>query len=329
MATSSSRLDWLLFLALGGIWGSSYLFIKIGVDAGLAPFSLVMLRLLIGFGLLAVVVTVAREPLPRDVRTYGHLLVMGVLSVALPFCLIAAAERDVDSALAATLAAAIPLVVVPIAALVLPGERLSVGKIAGVVVGFVGVAVLVGLNPRTLAGGSLGPELALIGSTISYALGGIYARRTIHGLRPMVPALFQVGFALAIVTALAFTFERPLEIDLRPEAVMAVAWLGVLGSGVAYLVFFRLLDRWGATRTTMVSYLIPAVGIVLGALVLDESIEPTLILGAALILLGIILVNRRTASSRSLPSAPSLDHRPEIGPTSGLSRYPSPTRSHQ
>jgi drug/metabolite transporter (DMT)-like permease len=110
-SAGATRLDWLLFLVLGGIWGSSYLFIKVGVDAGLPPLTLVMLRLAIGFALLATVVAVARERLPRDARTYGHLLVLAVLSIAVPFWLIASAEQTVDSALAATINAAIPLVV--------------------------------------------------------------------------------------------------------------------------------------------------------------------------------------------------------------------------
>ena len=99
----NSRTDWLLFIALGFIWGSSYLFIKIGVDAGLPPFTLIMGRLLIGFTLLAVVVIAAREPLPREPRMWGHLAVMGAVSVALPFALITWAEQSVDSSLAVRL----------------------------------------------------------------------------------------------------------------------------------------------------------------------------------------------------------------------------------
>ena len=128
----SSRVDWLLFILLGFLWGSSYLFIKIGVDAGLQPFTLVMLRLLIGFALLAAVVAIARERLPRDARTYGHLVVMGFFSVALPFALITWAEQSVDSALAAILTAAVPLFVIPIAAIALRDERITLNRIFGV-----------------------------------------------------------------------------------------------------------------------------------------------------------------------------------------------------
>ncbi len=300
MDASASRLDWLLFVLMGFIWGSSYLFIKIGVEAGLPPFTLVMLRLLFGVGLLAVVVAVAREPLPRDPRVYGHLVVMSVLNMALPFSLITWAEQSVDSTLASIIGAAIPLLVIVIAAIFLKGEPITGNRVAGLAVGFVGVTILVGFDPAVLTGGDFGGKIALIVATISYAAGGVYAKRYIHGLRPMIPALFQVGFAFVIVTVLAFTFERPLEVTFEAETVLAVVWLGLLGSGLAYLIYFRILDRWGATRTSTVAYLLPIFGIALGATVLGEAVDVSLLLGAAFVLGGIALINRRGGSSLSL-----------------------------
>src|SRR6188508_2913296 len=215
--SASSRLDWLLFILLGFLWGSSYLFIKIGVDAGLQPFTLVSLRLLIGLALLAVVVAVAREALPRERRTYGHLVVMGFFSVALPFMLITWAEQSVDSSLAAVLTAAVPLFVIPFAALILRDERITINGILGVMIGLVGVAIIDGFDPESLAGSSLTAELALIGAAASYAIGGVYARRNVSGLRPMIPAVFQVGYALVMTAILALVFERPWERGIAPE----------------------------------------------------------------------------------------------------------------
>ena len=291
----SNRTDWLLFVLLSFLWGSSYLFIKIGVDAGLAPFTLVTLRLLTGAVMLGIVVAVARERLPRDPSTYGHLVVMSVLSVALPFSLITWAEQSVDSALAAILTAPIPLFVILISAFVL-NEAITLNRVAGLVIGLVGVAILVGFDPADFANGTLIAEVALIGAAISYAAGGVYAKRTMHGLRPMIPALFQVTFALVIAGVLALVFERQAELGLTPQSLFAVLWLGLLGSGLAYLVFFRLLERWGATRTSMVAYLIPVFGIVLGALVLSEPIDARLLIGTALVIGGIFLVNSRYGS---------------------------------
>lgn len=290
------RANWLLFLLLGFLWGSSYIFIKIGVDGGLTPFTLVSLRLLIGLALLATVVAVAREPLPRGGRMYGHLAVLGAFSVAIPFTLITWAERSVDSTIAATITSAVPLFVIVFAAFALRDEPITMNKLVGVAIGLVGVAILVGFDPAALTGGSLMAELALVGATASYAIGGVYARRMVHGLRPMIPALFQVAFAFVMVTVLAFVFERPLDAPLTLATGFAVVWLGLLGSGLAYLVFFRLLRAWGATRTSLVAYLLPIVGIALGALVLNEAVDTRLLIGTALIIGGIGVVNSRFGS---------------------------------
>jgi drug/metabolite transporter (DMT)-like permease len=297
--TPSSRTDWLLFIVLGFLWGSSYLFIKIAIEAGLQPFTLISLRLLFGVVLLGAVVAIAREPLPRDARTIGHLAVLGVLSVALPFGLITWAEVHVDSSLAAVLTSAVPLFVIPFAALLLPAERITFNALLGIAIGLVGVAVVVGLDAGSLAGSELAAELALIGAAASYAAGGVYARRNVRGLRPMIPALSQVAFALLYTTVLALLLERPWEAQITTEAWLSVAWLGLLGSGAAYLVFFRLLGNWGATRTSLVAYLLPIWGIVLGALVLSEPIDGRLVIGTVLVISGIALVNLR----RSLRTA--------------------------
>ncbi|HYI21419.1 MAG TPA: DMT family transporter [Candidatus Limnocylindrales bacterium] len=290
--TASTRADWLLFVLLGFFWGSSYLFIKIGVDAGIAPFTLVALRLLVGALLLATVVFAAREKLPRDPRTYGHFIVLGILSVSLPFVLITVAEQSVDSALAAILTAPVPLFVIPIAAVVLH-ERITPNKVLGVLVGLVGVAILVGFDPATLGQTDLTPQLILLAAAFSYAMGGVYARRFVHGLRPMIPALFQVTFAMIIAGTGAFLFENPIGhlAGIPPEGWFSVIWLGLLGSGMAYLLFYRLLGAWGPTRTSLVAYLLPIWGIALGWIVLGEQIGPGIILGTALVIGGIALVN--------------------------------------
>ncbi len=293
MSFGSSRLDWLLFVLLGFFWGSSYLFIKIGVEAGLGPFTLVTLRLFFGLLLLAAAVLVSRQRLPRQARTYAHVLVIAVLSVALPFSLISWAEQSVDSTLAAVINGAIPLFVIVIAAVTLPDEPITLPRLAGLAAGFAGVAVLVGFDPGVVAGTSVLPAFALLASSISYGAGAVYARRFLRDLRPMLAAALEVAFALVIASALAWWLEDPPALAGRPDALFAVVWLGVFGSGLAFLIFFRLLGRWGATRTSLVAYLIPVFGLVLGAAVLAEPIDGRLVIGTALVIGGIGLVNRR------------------------------------
>ena len=293
MTSRGSRLDWLIFLALGFFWGSSYLFIKIGVDNGLHPFTLIMFRLLIGFTLLATVVGLARQPLPRDPRMYGHLFVMGVINIAIPFSLITFAEQTVDSSLASVINSGVPLFVIVVAAIFLKGETVTLNRVAGLIVGFVGVAILVGLDVTNIGSADALGELALVGATISYAAGNVYAKAHVHGLRPMIPAVLQVGFGLLVTGALAFLTEHPLAVIPAPQAILAVVWLGLLGSGLAYLAYFRILQHWGATRTSMVAYLLPVYGLALGAIVLSEPITRSTLIGAALVIGGVALVNAR------------------------------------
>ena len=295
---SATRLDWFLFILLGFFWGSSYLFIKIGVDEGLQPFTLVATRLFFGLLLLGAVVAIAREQLPRQPRMYGHLLMMGFFSVALPFLLITWAEQSVDSSLAAVLTGAVPLFVIPFAAILLPSEKITLNAVIGIAIGLVGVAVVVGFNPASLVGTELVAQLALIGAAASYALGGVYARRNVQGLRPMIPAFFQVLFALVMTAIPAILLERPWEGPLTTSAIFAVIWLGLLGSGAAYLIFFRLLRSWGATRTSLVAYLLPIWGLVLGAIVLSEPIDARLIAGTALVIAGIGQIGRASCRER-------------------------------
>jgi drug/metabolite transporter (DMT)-like permease len=286
-------IDWLLFVLLGFFWGSSYLFIKIAIGQGLAPFTLVTLRLFIGLLLLAAVVLALRVPLPRQPRTYLHLVALGFFSVALPFFLITWASQFVDSALTATLTAPVPLFVIPIAAVMLASEKITASKVLGVSVGMVGVAILIGFDVATIGRADLSPQIALLGAAASYAMGGVYARRFVHGLRPIIPSLFQVFFAMLMSGVAAFALEQPVAqaTSLSLTAVFAVVWLGLLGSGMAYLLFYRLLGRWGPTRVSLVAYLLPVWGIALGWLVLNEQIHEGLVLGTALVIVGIAVVN--------------------------------------
>jgi drug/metabolite transporter (DMT)-like permease len=295
-ASRPSRIDWLIFAALGLAWGSSYLFIKIGVGT-LPPFTLVAGRLLIGASILGVILWLSREPLPRERGMYGRLLVMSVINIALPFALITWGEQSIDSALAAILNATVPLMTIVIAPLVFADEWITVNRLIGLGLGFVGVVVLVS-GSLGGADGSLFGALALLGSSLSYAIGNVYARRSVKGLRPMVPAFFQVGFGALIVTGLAIVFDRPWTLAPAPEAVFSVIWLGVFGSSLAYIFYFRLLRTWGATRTSTVAYLLPVVGIVLGAIVLEEVVDGRIIVGTALIIGGVAMVNLRRGGRR-------------------------------
>jgi drug/metabolite transporter (DMT)-like permease len=219
--------------------------------------------------------------------------VLGFFGIALPFYLITVAESNpsTDSALASVLVSPVPLFVIPMSAIFLRDERLTPARIAGVVIGLVGVAILVGFDPASLARNDFGSEMLLVAAAISYAVGAVYARRYMTGYRPMITALFEVTTALVMIGVLAFVFERPLQAPITFNSVVAVVWLGLLGSGLAFIFNFRLINNWGATRTSTVAYLMPVFGIILGALVLAEEVTLTRVFGTALVIGGIALVN--------------------------------------
>jgi drug/metabolite transporter (DMT)-like permease len=331
-----TRADWGTLVALGLMWGTSYVFIKLGVET-LGTFTLIAARLGIGLALLVTVVFLAREPLPRDPKVYGHLVVMAIINIVLPFALITTAERSVDSNLAAIINGTVPLFVILFAALFLHDEPMTVNRLGGLVVGYVGVIVLVSktlLNPSQDS--SIGGELALVGSAVAYGAGAVYARRNVRGLRPMIPALFQVGFAFVIVATIALLTEPvatgglacvagtaagpPPPCGWTGDAILSVVWLGLLGSGFAYLANFRLLSRIGATRTSLVAYLLPVVGIVSGALMFNEAVDIRLIAGTLLVLAGVALVNshrgERRLFGRAAPKTESAGV-PNDGPAPG------------
>jgi len=298
--TFGHRIDWVLFVLLSFMWGSSYLFIRIGVDEGLRPLTLIMFRLLFGALLLLGVTLFVRPALPPRRRQYGHLVVMALLSIVIPFWLITYGEQTVDSSVASILNSTVPLFTIVIAPLVLPDERVTFNRLAGLVIGFAGVVVLTSGGLLTSGGsGGVNPGMiTLLLSSVSYALGAIYARRNARGMSPLTTSLFLVLFAFMITTVLAIVLENPLAGSFTPAAAFSVVWLGLLGSGMAYLLFYRLLTDWGPTRTSLVAYLLPVWGIVLGVAVLSEHVDVRVLLGTALIVGGVALVNARFGARR-------------------------------
>jgi drug/metabolite transporter (DMT)-like permease len=230
---------------------------------------------------------------------------MAIINITIPFLLITWAEQSVDSSLAAILTSPVPLIAIVLSALFLHDEPMRVNGLVGLIVGFIGV-VIVTSRGLTEAGSSLVGEIALLGAAFSYAAGAVYSRRNVRGLAPVIPATFQVTFALIITGVASLILEHPWTATPDGEAIFSILWLGILGSGLAYLAVFRLFAAWGATRTTLVAYLLPVVGIVLGYLVLQEPVDGRLIVGTALVIAGVGLVNSKFGRRRLFGRAPAV-----------------------
>jgi drug/metabolite transporter (DMT)-like permease len=319
MPRKATPVEWLVFVALGIAWGSSYLFIKIGVET-LTPFTLVAARLTIGIAVLTVVTLVSRQALPRVRGPYLHLVAVALLGIVIPFSLITWGEQTIDSGLAAILTGSVPLFAIVLAAMVLVDEPITINRLFGLLIGFAGVVILTSPSLGSGSGSSLQGELALIGAAVSYGAAGVYARRYVKDVTPMVSALLEVGYAFVIMVVLALVFEDPLASRVEASTILSVVWLGLVGSGLAFLAFFFLLGRWGATRTSLVAYLLPVVGVVLGFVVRGETISLPVFAGMLLIIAGVALANspygqrrligRRQAQVSGEATAPARDRAP-------------------
>ena len=295
--------EWGAFGLLGLIWGSSFLWIKIAV-AEVGPFTLVALRLFFGVLGLSVIVLLRRQLIPRERRIWLAFLFLAVFSTALPFVLISWSETQIDSAMAAILNGTVPLFTIVIAHFWLQDEKITAQRLAGLIVGFIGVLVLVtrDLDPNFRLLGTMAGQLAMLAAAASYAFAATFTRRNLHDQPPLIQAFMVVLLADALLWIIAPITEAPFQLPSLPITWFALLWLGLLGSCVAYLLFFFLIKTWGPTRASVVTYTFPVVGLILGAVFLNEVIDGRLIFGTALIVGGIGVVNMRTRKSQAVPS---------------------------
>ena len=289
-----SRRDLGLLLLLSAIWGSSFLFIKVGVDE-LEPAVVALGRLAVGLVVLLPLLAVRGGI--GGLRGYvWPLFVLGALNNALPFWLLGFAETRIDSGLAGVIQAAAPIFTVLLAARLDPSQAVRGVRLVGVGVGFAGVVLLVGVQE----GGQLVAALAVLGTALCYAVSVLFAGRTVRGLPPLQVSVGQLAFGLVLMAPFGLA-QAPSE--LPPAKVLAaVAALGALGSGLAYLLYFALIASAGASRAILVTYLVPAFALGYGALLLGEPVTATALVGLALILAGTALatgaLRRRTTVPR-------------------------------
>ena len=292
MATPTmDRRTWGLLVMLSVLWGGSFFFVEVAAD-GLPPLTLATLRVGIAAAVLLAVVWEDLTPLSRVCLPWGAFLTMGVLNNVIPFVLIAWAQTRIDSGTAAILNATTPLFTVILAHWLTRDERLTVGRFAGVCVGIVGVAVLMGPQAMAGLGGETLAEAAVLCAACSYAFAGIFGRR-LRAVPPMTAAAGMLGASTLILTPVALALDRPWTLAPGWPAVAAVIGLALLSTALAYRLYFRILNAAGATNLLLVTFLIPVTAIFLGAVVLGERLPWTAFAGMVLILGGLTLVDGR------------------------------------
>jgi drug/metabolite transporter (DMT)-like permease len=294
-----------LLAIVAAIWGSSYMFIKVAVDE-IEPTAMMFLRLLLALVVLVPVLfaAVGARRAVAEVRAMGRgAFVVGLLNMSIPFVLIAWGEKHIDSGIAAIANASVPIFVALLALRFNPGERVSGLRLAGVLVGFVGVGVLTGLHPEGGWWATAG-TLAVVVASLSYAASNHYVQHRFALTAPLV--ITTASCAAGALVLLPFAALQVPDETPSWEALASVAVLGIVGTAIALLFFFRMLSSYGATRASLVTYLLPPTALVYGSLILDEPITLNAILGLVLILAGVALGSGllRIPRREPLPATP-------------------------
>ncbi|MGW0431795.1 DMT family transporter [Micromonospora sp. NPDC003197] len=288
------------FLFLAVIWGSSFLFIKIGVRE-LHPLYVTLARVGIGSLTLLVVLAIVRDRLPRDPRLWLHLAVIAAIGTAVPFTLFGYGEQRVSSMLAGIWNATTPLVVLPMAVLVFRTERMNMRRAIGMTLGFIGVLVVLGVW-QGVGGAQFTGQMMCLGAAVCYGLSIPYqkrfiADRTESGLALSAGQLLMATAQLAVVTPLV-AGAPPAPTSLSFDVVAAILALGALGTGLAFVINMRNIRLIGASTASTVTYLMPVVSVLIGVFLLDEQLAWYQPVGALVVLLGVAYSQglfRRTA----------------------------------
>jgi drug/metabolite transporter (DMT)-like permease len=297
-----NRTSLLQFLLLGFIWGASYTFIKASLD-GLTPAQLVLARIVLGLVVLLAFLALRRIRLPKPGPVWGHVAVAAVFGMVAPFLLLAFGEQHTSAAMAGVLIAALPLVTLAAATTFLPTERATSRKLIGFLAGFGGVVLI--MAPWQSDGGTLTGQLAVLGAACSYAAQTVYIRKFIvpYKLAPVALAASQLVMATILQAAVTPTmaWETP---NLTWQVVTSIVVLGVFGTGLAYVLYFRLITDLGATTASAVNYLVPVVGMVVSTSLLGESLTWNMIVGVVVVMVGLAVAENRFGARRAETAGP-------------------------
>ena len=281
---------WFVFIILGLIWSSSFLWIKIGVQE-IGPMALVAFRMLFGALTAVAIGMVQKVAWPRDWKTWGIFAILGPTSLAIPIFFISWGEQTIDSAVASILNATTPLFTIVIAHFLLQDDKMTVQKVLGLLIGFTGVIVLLSKDFVAGAQNSVVGQVAVMLASLFYAGSAVYARKLTQHVDGIVRG------AMPLITSAIFMWivgpltEKPFEFPFLPLTWIAILWLGILGSGLAVIMLYYLIHEIGPTRASMVTYLFPLGGVILGVIFLNEHLSWQLVVGTLLIIASLAVVN--------------------------------------
>ncbi|MDH5752866.1 MAG: EamA family transporter [Deltaproteobacteria bacterium] len=294
---SMSAFDWLLLIVLSILWGGSFFFVGVAVKA-LPPFTLVLLRVGLAAIALNIILRVMGQKMPRDRQIWRDFVFLGLINNVIPFSLIVWGQTHIAGGLASILNATTPIFTLVVAHFLTSDEKLSGGRMAGIAIGFTGVAVIIGIESLGNLGANILAQLAVVGAALSYAFAGVFGRRFARlGVAPMVAATGQLTMSTILLTPIALAVEKSWALAMPALPVwVAVFALALASTAIAYIIYFRLLATAGATNLLLVTFLIPVSAIFLGALFLNEQLVLKDFSGMGLIGLGLVAIDGRLAA---------------------------------
>jgi drug/metabolite transporter (DMT)-like permease len=288
--------EWASLLALSVLWGAAFFFYKVLDDAGLPPFTIAFGRALAGALALLPVIAVTGRRLPRSLPMWVSFAILGALNNVVPFSLIAFGETHIVSSLAAIYNATTPLFTALIAHAVTRDEKLTAPKIAGIVIGLGGVAIMMGPSALHGFGAVAIAQLACVAAAVVYACGAIYARRfRALGVDPIVLSTGQLCASTVMAIPLVLGFDRSWPIVHGLPAGVWAAWLGLAipSTALAYVLYFRIIAVAGATNGASVTFLVPVSALLLGTFALHERLAPSSVAGMIAVFVGLAAIDGR------------------------------------
>ncbi len=274
-----------LLLALATLWGSSYTFIKIGVET-IPPLTLIAARTLIAGAILLAVLRHRKIRLPNDLATWQRFFLQACLNSVVPFTLIAWAEQTVDAGLAVILNSATPIFTFLLTVLITRHEQVTVRKLFGVMAGLAGICLVIGLEALGGLGESLMAQLAIILATVCYAGAAIFGKN-FKGLDPAVPAAGSLISGAVILLPVSLVVDRPWELDPSTASMLALLGLSAFSTALAFAIYFRLVQTLGSVGTTSQAYLRVPIGVAIGIVFLGERLSPTAWIGLVCVIAGV------------------------------------------
>ena len=281
---------WFVFVTLGLIWSSSFLWIKIGVQE-IGPMALTAFRMLFGAVTAVAIGIYQKVTWPRDRQTWSIFAVLGPASLAIPIFFISWGEQTIDSAVASILNATVPLFTIVLAHFLLQDDKMTVQKVFGLLIGFGGVVILMSKDLTAGAHNSILGQAAVILASLFYAGSGVFARKLTRHVNGIVRGALPLVTSALFMWAIGPLAERPFRIPDLSLTWLAILWLGILGSGFAVIMLWYLIHEIGPTRTSLVTYLFPVGGVILGVIFLNEQLSWQLVAGTVLIIASLVVVN--------------------------------------